>query len=107
MMSCDTCFTRGFKDPAPFDLCPTLSASRSLDTGFSDGRIRVESSCLGLGDLADIKDTEGEEPSATDLTVDPPNVGFFLGLLLTPVMLLRFPMVRVGPGGEALEKTEE
>lgn len=57
----------------------------------SDGRFRDESNCLGLGVLAETEDAEGEEPSATDLTADPPNVGVFLGLLLTPVMLLRLP----------------
>lgn len=103
-MSCDTCFTRDFKDPVPFDPGPvivleiiqeldrlTLSASRFIGSRLPDGGFRVESSCLGPELLADTGDAKGEEATATDLTADSPNVAVCVGLFLTQVMLLRFP----------------
>ena len=47
--------------------------------------------------MAETGDAEGEEPTATDLTADPPNVAVFSDLLLTPVILLRFPWHRYQP----------
>lgn len=99
-MSCDTCFTSDFKDLGIFDpgrCLPTVSASHFLDVGLLDDKFRMESNCLGFDVLADTGDAEGEEPVATGLAVDLPNVAVVLGLFFTPVMLLRFPMVRNVP----------
>lgn len=93
----DTCFTLDFINPSPFNpgrCLPNLSASRFLNRELSDGGLRIESGGLGRGVLADTGDTEGDEPTVADLTEDPTNMVVLLGLFLTQVMLLRFPIVR-------------
>lgn len=57
----------------------------------SNSVFRIERSCLGLGLLVDIGYAEDKVSSVTDLTAYPLKVVVLLGLLLTPVTLLRFP----------------
>ena len=94
MMSCGTCINRDFEDltplnPGPVDALEIIQ--ELLGRGLSDAEFGTERNCLGLEVLADNEYAEGEEPTATHVTADRSNVVVFLGPLLTPVMLLRFP----------------